>query len=368
MRRALSASALLLLAACIAHCGSEPKPRLPSIELRPISSFESALWVGNNAKDDPVVARVDGTPIYLSALKLQLKLAGAGADPQKLLTRLVELELLAREAFKSGKYTFSVVGNAVKKALVLRWLIRNMEEGVGPEDIPPRFVDLAYKQFRGAYDHFDRFLVIDVQILCCHDVYAQNCFADLYEDKKDQQRHLKNCIEYHTEDAKKLHQQLSQAQSVKEFKAIHQVASMDYPNRVLRAQYQTAALINEFDFQYDVSRGYEEQFEKVRYRMLYKEVMDGVRKAYFKAGKKAPFMTEPIRSPIGWHLIFVHEVVPESHRTLADPEVEKEVRDGAFPKWLPIHFAQTAKHLCEEFGCEFFGQRMIPLQDLDDAR
>ncbi|HIN85774.1 MAG TPA: hypothetical protein EYN06_04765 [Myxococcales bacterium] len=360
-------AALLSICIPLISCSGDEKPRLPSIELRPIDSFESPLWVGDIPKDDVVVARVEGTPIYLSALQNQVDRAGKDADPTAILDRMIEMELFAREAFKNGKYNFAVVGEAIKKVLTLRWIIRHMEEDISPADVPKKYVDLAYKQYRGVYDHFERFLVVDIQVLCCNDVWAANCFTDLYDDKEKQKQHLKECIDFHELDVQKLHAQLSKAKDLEDFRSIHELASMDLPNSILRSQYQTAATVNEFDFQYDINRSYEKQFEKVRYRMLYKEVMDGVRDAYLKVNKKTPFMVQPIRSPIGWHLIYVYKVIPEKHMKVDHPKVQKEVRKGAFIPWRKIYFLQQMENLCDQLGCEFHHQRMVPLQELDDA-
>jgi hypothetical protein len=360
--------AFSLLGTQLSACGGDDPTRLPSIQLRPISSFESPLWVGDVPENDLLVARVEGTPIYLSQLQAQVERAGDDANPRAILDRMIELELFAREAFKSGKYTFAVVGESIKKVMVLRWLLRHMETEISPADIPDKYLFMAYKQYRGAYDHFERFLVLDVQVLCCKDVYAENCFTDLSNDKEEQKQHLKACIDYHESDAQKLHAQLSQAQSVKDFRRIHELASMDYPNSVLRSQYDTAAVINDFDFQYDVNTSYEKQFEKIRYRMLYKELMDGVRDAYFKADKQAPFMVPPIRSRIGWHLVYVHKVIPEKHWKVGHPQVQEELRKGAFTPWRKVYFLQNMERICKEMGCEFHHERLVPLQELDDRR
>jgi len=152
-----------------------------------------------------------------------------------------------------------------------------------------------------------------------------------------------------------LHQLLATTENLKDREAFEYAVNAsiaNYPSQDLRDQYRTSTVLHDYVFQYDVDRSYEEQFEKVRYRMFFKEIMDGVRDSYLKNNSKAPFVTPIIRSPIGWHILFVYEVIPERHQSLADPEVNKQVREKIFDIWRTQQkYPETVHELCKSQGC-----------------
>jgi len=326
-------------------------------QLRPIESFESLRWIGKSGhKSDPIVATVEGTPITVSMLKTQLERAPEGIAPGLLLERMIEFELLAREAFRSGKYTEAIVGQALKKALNQRWLTQTFTKKLSKDDIPTQLVEQKFNEVKSYFQHFERFKLLDVQTMCCMDTGDQdNCFRDDLVEVEDRRLRLKECLDHHENNMKALHQTLSSPEATKnaeEFRRILATVDADYPSQPLRDQYGTSAVLNEYGFEYDVNTSYEDQFEVVRYRIFFKEIMDAVRNAYLKTGQKTPFLTPPIRSPIGWHILYVYEVLPRQHRTLADPQVNAQVRDKLFNVWRSqLVVPRTFEELCQNQGC-----------------
>ena len=357
---------LIIAVLFVSACQPEQHSSHRGFELTPIDTFESATWTGTVKSEDPVVATVEGTPITLSMLKSQLDRAPEPVTPKIMLNRMIEMELLARAAFKQGKYTNSAISDPVKKALAHTWIRREMKENLTTKDIPNETLKSPYEAFRARYDHFERFIVADVQLLCCTDVSLAGCFASEFDTITERRVALSACLSNHAANAEKLRLELALAKSLEEFKTTFERLKIQFPSEALKHQYNTEYKFHKYGFQYDIRRTYEDQFQTIEYRQLFKEVMDGVKNAYLKASKEVPFMTPAIRSPIGWHIIFVHEVHPEKHWKLDNPFVQQELRDRYFDRWRAEHFFTLTNKMCEKAKCKLAPERLEPLQRLDD--
>ena len=367
-RRALMASAVAVLAA---GCSQEGPPRgSGGAALRPIDGFDSPLWTGVLAPNDTVVARVEGQPITRSMLEAQLRRAGPDAEPKAVLERMIEFELLAREAFRAGHYTESVVGADMKKALARRYVLRNFEEELHPKDMPFEFVQSAYDQVkRREFDHFHLFEVVDVQVLCCMEVYDQgNCFREL-DTVKERLEHLSDCIKYHEPEVRQLYERLRDARSAAEYRTRAEGFGGAFPSDALRAQFGTSAAVHGYGFEYDVNATYEAQFQdpkrKIIYRQLFKEIMDGVRTAWLQSGRKASIAIPPIRSVLGWHLLYLDRVTPERHAPVTDPAVQAEIQSHAYTPWRRVHMSRRLSELRAAYGAEEFPERLEILQQAE---
>ncbi len=362
------ASRLLVLAALAAGCADEAptRPTLP-FSLAPIADFTAPEWTGTHSADDPVIARVEGVPIHASVLKVQLERLGPTAKPREVLERLIELELLAQAAFRSGHYTEPTVGAVVRRTLARRYVEIELGTKLTPADVPQEYVQKAYEQFRGRFDHFHRFLIHDTQVLCCTEVLDQdNCFREIASVDERRER-LKSCLDDHADDARALYERLKPATAegtgLEAVRQAFDLATLSLPNSQLKLNYKTGAAMQEYDMQYDVDSTYEKQFEKVRYRMLFKEIMDGVRKEYLDQGRPSRFIVPPIRTPIGWHIVYVDRVVPAQHLTATDPSVVAEIQSQAFTPWRRVYLGQTFEKLCRERECTLFRERLHALDE-----
>ncbi len=361
------AISLLMLGAC----GSdEEQPSVRTVQLQPIESFDSALWTGTIDPDDPIVATVNGTKISLSMLKVQLERAEPDAKPEDVLQRMIEFELLAREAFAAGHHTEEVAGEAVHKALARRYVQVTFDEQLKPSDMPHKQVLTIYKKMRARYDHFDRFLIADIQILCCTADSPDGCYRHLFpEDVEARGVYLESCFAAHKDEVEALHRQLSRyTESKAVFKANAEAAFLSVPSPELSAQFGTSAKFHLYDFQYDINRSYEEQFERPKYRVFLKSVMEGVKQTWLANGKQTPALTSPIRSQYGYHIILIYKVHPEKHWGPDRPEVKEEIQEQMYNKWRKLYFRDEMDKLCKRLGCEVKPDRLVPLQKLDDAK
>jgi hypothetical protein len=369
---------LLLLVApgCIEDT---PPVRHHGVELKPIESFEVPLWTGTLKPDDPVVATVEGTPITVSMLQQQVDLAGADADPKTVLNRMIEFELLAREAFRptmemadqlpESKYDLEHVGEPMRKALARRWIEISFEDEISEADIPDEYLGKAYEMFRSRYDHFERFVIRDIQLLCCTQDNYEACFTNEFDRPEERVAHTEACIEHHGDAANRVRELVADSATPEEFKEIYESrVKVEVPGPDLGATYGVRAKMQDYDFQYDVDTSYEKQFEKIRYHIFYQEIMDGVRDAWFEAELKTPFITPVIKTPLGYHVIYVSKVQAERHWAVDHPEVQKELRKNIFTPWRQVYFAARMEQLCQDAGCELNHKRLAALQDYEEGR
>jgi hypothetical protein len=285
--------------------------------------------------------------------------------------RLIELELLAREAFEAGMYDEGVVAPSVRRTLARRWLEVNLEDRLGPEQVPAPIVQREYdaQQRQRRYDHYTVFMLEDIQLLCCSKTDADDCYDDLFDDVDKRREHLTRCIDHHEPAIRFVHDLArGQAATREGIEAAFESARMSVPSPELQSTYGARLAKHAWNFEYDINRTWEQQFDvpkrQIKYRVFFKEIMDGVKEEWLRAGRTVPLLTQPLRSRIGWHVMLVHRVVPEEHRPLTDPGVQKEIREGILVPWRREVLAQRLNALCAEVGCEFHHDRVAPLQRL----
>lgn len=143
MRRALLA--VLLLACRDEAARTDPLPE---------------VWMPRGRADDPVVARVDGTPIFASEVLLRR----AQRDGGPVLDDLVLEDLLAAEARRQGLLADPSVRDAARSAIARQLLEEDFERRVRPETIPESLLKRAYERNYWFYNkpeirHFEHLLV-----------------------------------------------------------------------------------------------------------------------------------------------------------------------------------------------------------------
>jgi peptidyl-prolyl cis-trans isomerase C len=109
--------ALLVLLACTA-CGSSTPPNVPAPSGPP-----APLAATPAAPDDPIVATVDGKPVYGSCVAIQARRGASKADA---LTECIDFELLAQAA--EGYATDPEVALATRTALASQLVARDYED------------------------------------------------------------------------------------------------------------------------------------------------------------------------------------------------------------------------------------------------
>ena len=354
--------------ACQPAAPDNPQPSAQSVRLPAIESYASVHWQGRHSATDPVVASVEGTSITRSQLLRQMELSKPATAPLDTLNRMIEFELLAREAHKQGYYTEPVVGRVLRSTMARRWVEHTFAEELRPDTMPQSGIDEVFAQARGIYDHFTRFHVVDAQILCCTSMSDQDsCYRDILDTVPERREHLSLCFEQLQPQLDGLRSKLEAAKTPEEFRQQFDTWSPDYIPDALRDTFQLSVGADTYRFQYDINSTYEEQFETVRYRVFYKEVMDGAKEAWQRNRSQVPVLTPVIRSPIGFHLLFIYQVDPERHLESTDPTVQADIRSNAFEPWRKAHFARTMSKYCDRVGCEINRDGLLLLQESEEA-
>jgi hypothetical protein len=308
-----------LLAVSLSGCADEPPPSEgPALqfELPQIASFADPTWSPRASDDDPVAAKVGEATIRLSELQAQVDAKGPGADPRAILERMIEMELLAQEAWRRGMVADDALLAEVKRATVHAMLRDTFIENHGHDDIRKEDFELAFShpKVRIKFDHFDGYFVSDAQITCCSGDYLL-CAEDPPTLK---------CLDEATPVIMGAYEALKSRGPFKsrpEFEAaVSEVAAL-FPGLAS----------HEMSFWYEQGVPYEQQ-----------KKFDKMHPAFVEAATTTPIfqMAEPVRSYHGWHIVFPYKHIPAEHKTIDDPEVRAAIAENIYPKIVERDFLE----------------------------
>ncbi|NUN14518.1 MAG: hypothetical protein HUU55_12890 [Myxococcales bacterium] len=281
-----------------------------------------------NSAQDPVVAQVGETKIYLSALQRQVDLDGGQTPVADILERMIEFEVLAQEAFGRGFHHDVSVVEAIRQAAVQRYLSTKFTQEHGPHMIREEDYQKAYNfpGIRIRFDHFDLYFTIDVQIACCHGS-VQDCKLST----KAQQ-----CFDEKTPIIQSVYEALIRKSPFKDEAEFQRAAEE------IRSLYPDIG-IKKLDFWYKQGIPYEQQrgFTKLNTDLV-------------EAVVAAPMyeVLPPVRSNHAWHIEYKYKHVPEEHRTLDDPGVREEIAANIYPQIRARDYADYVGKLFKEYRVE----------------
>ncbi|WP_372590865.1 peptidylprolyl isomerase, partial [Guyparkeria sp.] len=167
---------LLLAAGLLAGCGGEEGPK--SAQKTPLG-VEQANGAGSDymvIKDGEIVARINGSPLYKENLLVVKENLGAEVPEDRLVSRMVELRLLADKAREQGledePRTRARVQNAIDNQLANAYLTRYVAEvEISEEDLRE-----AYEEVEAEYaeniQHRARHILVESEELA-RDILAQ---------------------------------------------------------------------------------------------------------------------------------------------------------------------------------------------------
>ena len=322
----------LLIIMILSGCGEEeekvesviPLPFTPPA----LTGFEDTNWSPRQGENDPVVAKVGDASIHLSELRRHAELYKDELSAEQILEKLIELELLAQDAYEKGHQNDANVLMVVKTGAIREMLHHTFVEDHGEGDIQEADYQMAYNAFARKFDHFNAFIAGDAQFTCCYS-------ADIEVCKKDED--VQACLEAAGAVVEWTQEQLlsfAPFKTIEDFEfAVNTIA------QTLSAD--TRLFFHRLKFWYKFGQPYEEQtgFDKLNatlvneiVRML-PENHGSFEKDPLGFHRLSPgLLGNPVRSNHGWHIPVLFGFLPERHDELNDPGVREEIAKGIYPQ------------------------------------
>jgi len=229
-------------------------------------------------------------------------------DPQRALDEAIKIEALAQKgAAELMAHDQPKLVRRFRQALVQRALQSRLEEKLTTKNIPEHYLEEAYQRTKRRYDHYDVFFFRDMLLICCT-VGSDYCLShqDEYED----------CF---TENA-------ARAQSVYDLMVEENPKTADQFEKLFsnaQGRVGTVLRFQTYSFYFDVSRSYD---KNVNVKRFTRPITDAALK--MKPGE----FYAPIRDEYGWHVVFLEKHIPETSKTLSDPEVRTEISNNIYTK------------------------------------
>jgi len=316
----------LFLILLFSGCAAEKKADFVEFELPAVKDFDSTPWSGADSAGE-TAAVVNGAKIYASAVK-RLKKANPEKSATEILDDLIDLELLAQEAFSRKYYPNGAeMIEAFKTALAQAYLEKRFEKDLTPESIDNEELKKlwANNNVKQLFNHPDWYSIRDMQWFCCEkgspaceSAEAGNCF--LYGETAMKEIHgwIKDMKFENGKFAEYM-------ESVKE----------KYPKVSLK----------EYSFFYDRSRPADKQKGYLIFDIPIYEAASRLGKGDLSA---------PVKSGYGWHILFARDYKPEERRTLDDQEVVAEIRKMFYEPFRKKEFMALIAELKKKYSAQTF--------------
>lgn len=274
----------------------------------PVGPMPQWPWGGRPCDQipaDQLLACVDGAAISRADFERVRLDYPDHVTAQQVVQALVDAELLAARAAKAGLWSDWLL-LPYKQALAQAWLRHHFEEGYPPEKVADADIKRAFRDdtVRVRYNRERSFFATDAQILCCRGDWQQ-C---------DARPEVSECIDRKADQARGLYQALVADPPAS-------AAEMQARGAVLVSRFADVA-VAEVNFYYDTSKPYEEQ---KGYDLMVKPYAEGV--VRLKEGE----ISEPIRSPYGWHVSRLDRIVPGLDGRPSDPAVRADIAANILP-------------------------------------
>lgn len=312
-----------------------------STEFSPAMPPQTAAGLAALVDDgsQPEFEPLPGIPVFGAEIDL-LRQTHPDDSREELAGMVAQRKLLARRALEAGLGDDFDIAFVYRRALAHAFLRHKFEEEHGPGAVP---LDIWRSIFRDPavfpiYDHKDLFFVADAQLICCSgapnlcrgDPQVQICMQDfepeswqIYEDLKERR--------------------ITDVESFKE-----RVEELKTEHPQLGAQ--------EFSFQYDFKLTWDQQRGYPR-----------VDEAVALRAEKAPLkqVMPPVRSNHGWHILFIKDFQPETHRQFEEPEVQADLQERFYDQ---VRQVDVLKHFDKAIAAGKLQVHEKALRDLDWAR
>lgn len=311
---------------------AEAQAPLP-LELGVVPGRPWARRACTDAAEPDVLACVGGVAITEAMYEHTRAAAPADEAPRATLQRLIDAELLAAAAADAGLWR-GWLRDELAATLAQRTLVRAIEEGVTEERVTAADVEFAFKNaaIRSRYKRVEAFYVTDAQFLCCKGDWRQ-CL------KREE---AQACIDEHASLARGLYDalQADPPASAEQMEArVKQLALEQFPG------FSVASLT----FYYDRSKPYSEQ---KGYDLMVQPFAEAVVKM------QPETVSEPIRTPYGWHIPRLNTLLPARDFEASDPEVRADVARNILPMIRQREVMRFAGNLVRKLGARLYPDRL----------
>ena len=325
MRRWSRVYALAFILAFVA-CTAAQRPA--DVSVAPAGVWDIPLETVNTDDRSPaseVVASVDGRPIFSSDVSAHVS-GSQLTSARDVLSRLIEMEVMAVEAEALGLLESVDIVRAHKMALVQTYLDEQFEASHAPTDIGLEHVERIYRipRIRSQYDHADKWGMAHVFFSCC-DPKLESCVTD----------EILECFSIAGDLIQTVYAELKEEVKGVEGdpKAVAKIAE-SYRRSVEERFPQLA--YRERGFYYDPHKTHDAQ---KGYTVIAETVARGIIEA------PPGVLVEPVLSPFGWHILIKLDHVSERRLGPSDPTVIADIRKHAFPKYLESRFQNEMSRL-----------------------
>lgn len=304
MRNLILLSALLFLPA--AGCGGQGG----FVPASPPSTAESFAAFQTKPGEQTVVA-CDGSEVPLTDVEF-IEKAVPGVSRDRAACEVALRKKAAAMAVELG------LGKD-DRALELAWRralasvfmrIRFKEEHTATNVLMERWEELyRMRNVRPRFDHKDVFKVVDVQIICCRESHTVCPKLGSYLQ----------CISDNEAEIRQVREALVNELPNRNAEIVKSAVTEWQMKRFPHIAFQ------EYAFQYDMSLPHEQQ---KGYEIVNENVARSM--ANVKAGEFGPV----VQSNFGWHVLYLKEFLPETHKTPEDPEVLAVLQSEYYPQIL----------------------------------
>ena len=278
-----------------ARAPAPPTPAPPASEPTKAAPAATGLSGGDPGAADRPIGRVLGQPLTERDVREALRRARKGTGNRTAALLAAGRKIAAGEATRAG---IPLAPGERTDDHVDRFLAATFSPTTSCHDIDDAAIAETWKRLRKRFVHPDVFRVIDLQVICCpkeqapcRDAEAARCFeggAARIEDARAA---------------------VATARTEAALRAAADAAAVNVPGLIVHG----------YSFAYDYGRPHHDQGGS--WVVMDPAIVDVVR------GAEAGTLTEPVRTPYGYHLLWVADHRPPDHRGPDDPTARKEIFD-----------------------------------------
>jgi len=300
-----------------------------------LSDFQSEDWA-HLPEGDAAIATVNGVPISRKTLEQHI-VNQPEVAPRDLLERMIEMEVLAQNAAKTGQGLEKNTLKIRERAIARAYLRNIFEKEVTAESYPIENVKEDYRLNKHVFWHdHDEIRAVQLMETCC-DAGEGKGGCETEEELACFAEAAPRIAEYEQEVRKRLAKVERTPEAIKKVLADYR-SEIDTANPNLR--YEDIRKPIRFVV------GQSHEWHKGRYDVFAREVVE----ALFALDELE--LSSPVQSSFGWHLLVKLKHYPARHWKADDPRTIAEIRERRFPYFRKAAFKHRLRTLKKRYSLE----------------